>query len=293
MIKKVFNKSGIAIDFGATKISSSEIVRGKFKKNIDEPTSIKKMGDQYIQQIERNIKDLNVLKSKKIGIAITGRVDRFGNWYPVNKENLGTFKIPLKKLIEKKFNVPTTIMNDATAAAFGEAIYGKGYTYKRVGYITISSGVGVGIILDKKPLLSENGLAGHLGFTTSTLAKTKCGSGRIGTFESIASGKAMSKIAKHNGHKNITAKEIFKLGLDNKKWAKEIINLSANSISELCANMKAIFDIDIIILGGSIGMAKGYAELVKKNLMKEPKLFHVRVVKSSLGVKAAKMGVLL
>ena len=73
---------------------------------------------------------------------------------------------------------------------------------------------------------------------------------------------------------------------------KEIINLSAKSISELCANMKAIFDIDIIILGGSIGMAKGYAELVKKNLMKEPKLFHVRVVKSSLGVKAAKMGVL-
>ena len=61
MIKKVFNKSGIAIDFGATKISSSEIVKGKFKKNIDEPTSIKKMGDQYIQQIERNIKDLNVL----------------------------------------------------------------------------------------------------------------------------------------------------------------------------------------------------------------------------------------
>ena len=57
--------------------------------------------------------------------------------------------------------------------------------------------------------------------------------------------------------------------------------------------MKAIFDIDIIILGGSIGMAQGYVELVKKNLNKEPKLFHVKVVKSSLGVKAAKMGVLL
>ena len=274
-------------------ISISEIVKGKFKKTITEPTSISKIGKNYIQQIERNIKNLNIFKSKKIGIAITGRVDQYGNWYPVNKENLGNFKIPLKKLIEKKFNTASTIINDATAAALGEANYGKGYKYKRLGYITISSGIGVGVILNNKPLLSENGLAGHLGFTTSTLAKTKCGSGRIGTFESIASGKAMSKIAKQKGHKNISAKEIFKLSLQNKKWAKEIIDLSAKSVSELCANLKAIFDIDIIILGGSIGMAQGYVELVKKNLKKEPKLFHVKVVKSSLGVKAAKMGVLL
>ena len=293
MNKKLFEKSGIAIDFGATKISISEIVKGKFKKTITEPTSISKIGENYIQQIEKNIKIINQLKLKKIGIAITGRVDQSGNWYPVNKKNLGTFKIPLKKLVEKKFKKPTTIINDATAAAFGEAMYGKGYKYKRVGYITISSGIGVGIILNNKPLLSETGLAGHLGFTTSTLGKTKCGSGRIGTFESIASGKAMSKIAKQKGYKNITAKEIFKLSLNNNKWAREIIDLSAKSISELCANLKAIFDIDIIILGGSIGMAKGYVELVKKNLKQEPKLFQVKVVKSSLGVKAAKMGVLI
>ena len=293
MNKKIFNESGIAIDFGATKISVSQIIKGKFKKTITEPTSIHKIANNYIQQIERNIKNLNIFKSKKIGIAITGRVDQYGNWYPVNKENLGNFKIPLKKLIEKKFNTASTIINDATAAALGEANYGKGFKYKRVGYITISSGIGVGVILNNKPLLSENGLAGHLGFTTSTLAKTKCGSGRIGTFESIASGKAMSKIAKQKGHKNISAKEIFKLSFQNKKWAKEIIDLSAKSVSELCANLKAIFDIDIIILGGSIGMAQGYLELVKKNLKKEPKLFHVKVVKSSLGVKASKMGVLL
>ena len=101
------------------------------------------------------------------------------------------------------------------------------------------------------------------------------------------------EFCKQKGHKNISAKAIFKLSLQNKKWAKEIIDLSAKSVSELCANLKAIFDIDIIILGGSIGMAQGYVELVKKNLKKEPKLFHVKVVKSSLGVKASKMGVLL
>ena len=137
MNKKIFNKSGIAIDFGATKISVSQIIKGKFKKTITEPTSIHKIAYNYIQQIEKNIKNLNISKSKKIGIAITGRVDQYGNWYPVNKENLGSFKIPLKKLIEKKFNTASTIINDATAAALGEANYGKGYKSVSYAHLTL------------------------------------------------------------------------------------------------------------------------------------------------------------
>ena len=293
MFSKKFNKSGIAIDFGATKISVSEIIKGKFKNTSIEITKVDKKNKNYIYQIIKNIDDISTTKPKKIGIAITGRVDNLGNWYPVNKKSLGIFKLPLKKIIEKKYNVQTKIMNDAIAAALGESIYGKGYKYKRVGYITISTGIGVGIILDRKPFISNNGLAGHLGFTTSTLGNLKCGSGRKGTFESIASGKAMSEIARLRGYKNVTAKEIFQHNLNKKKWAKEIIELSAKSISELCSNLKATFDLDIIILGGSIGMANGYSELVKKNLRKEPKLFQVNLVKSSLGTRAAKFGVLI
>ena len=293
MNKKAFNKSGIAIDFGATKISSTRIIKGKFKNTKTEVTSIYKNNKKYISQIENIIQNQIQSNSKKIGIAITGRVDNEGNWYAVNKKNLGSFKIPLKKILKKKFNVETTIMNDVTAACFGESIYGKGNKFKRVGYITVSSGIGVGVAIEKKPFVSDSGLAGHLGFLTSTLGKMKCGSGRIGTFESIASGIAMSKIAHQRGYKNKTAKEIFDNYFQKKKWAKEIVSLSARSVSELCANLKAIYDVDVIIIGGSIGMAKGYIQLVKKNLKKEPKLFQVRIVKSALGVKAAKMGVLI
>ena len=57
--------------------------------------------------------------------------------------------------------------------------------------------------------------------------------------------------------------------------------------------MKAIFDLDVVVIGGSIGMAKGYTDLVKKYLKKEPKLFQVKIVKSSLGIKASKFGILI
>ena len=69
MSEKRFTKSGIAIDFGATKISISEIIKGKYKKTITEPTSINKDGKNYFQQIINKIEKLNNLKFKKIGIA--------------------------------------------------------------------------------------------------------------------------------------------------------------------------------------------------------------------------------
>ena len=102
MKKKNFNKSGIAIDFGATKISSTKILKGKFKNTKTELTSIYKNNKKYIHQIENIIKNQIESDVKKIGIAITGRVDSEGNWYAVNKKNLGSFKIPLKKILKKK-----------------------------------------------------------------------------------------------------------------------------------------------------------------------------------------------
>ena len=288
-----FNQSGIAIDFGATKISGSRILKGKFLNTKKYPSIFYHNSVNYIKDIENVINELKPMKKNKIGIAITGRVDSEGNWYAVNSKNLGEFKIPLKKIIKKKFNLKTNIMNDATAACLGEAKFGSGKKYKRVGYITVSTGIGVGITLESKPFLSTRGLASHLGFTTSRLGKNKCGSGRIGTFESLASGKAIEVNAKKRGYKNLTAKEIYNLHLQNKKWAKEIIHLSAESIAELCANIKSIFDVDVIVIGGSVGMAKGYTQLVKKYLSYEPKLFQSKIYQSSLGVKAAKMGILL
>ena len=293
MSKSTFNKSGIAIDFGATKISASKILKGRFLNTKKYPSKFYNNSSNYIKDIENVIYDLKPLQNNKIGIAITGRVDSEGNWYAVNNKNLGEFKIPLKKIIQKKFNLETIIMNDATAACLGEAKFGAGKNYRRVGYITVSTGIGVGITLESKPFLSTTGLASHLGFTTSRLGKNKCGSGRIGTYESIASGKAIELKASKQGYKNLTAKEIYTLHLQNKKWAKKIIHLSAESIAELCANIKSIFDTDIIVIGGSIGMAKGYTQLVKKYLSNEPKLFQTKIYRSSLGVNSAKIGILL
>jgi N-acylmannosamine kinase len=214
-------------------------------------------------------------------------------WFSVNKKTLTSIKaFPLKDTLSEKYNREVNVMNDATAAAFGEYIAGNAKGYKRVGYITISTGIGGGFVFDGMPLLSESGLVSHIGFTTSRFAKDKCGSGRMQTVESIASGRAIEHIANNAGHKNINAKQIYKEFLSGQPWAEKIIKQSAAVIAELCGNIKATLDVDIILLGGSIGLADGYLSLVKKYLLEEPEVFMPQLNHSLLGVNASKIGVL-
>ncbi len=285
--------NGIAIDFGGSKISASRISMGKIDKNIIIPTNSMGNMRDHLTDIYTLIEKLNVKETDRLGVAVTGRVSSAGMWFSVNKKTLTSIKaFPLKDTLSEKYNREVNVMNDATAAAFGEYIAGNAKGYKRVGYITISTGIGGGFVFDGMPLLSESGLVSHIGFTTSRFAKDKCGSGRMQTVESIASGRAIEHIANKAGHTNINAKQIYKEFLSGQPWAEKIIKQSAAVIAELCGNIKATLDVDIILLGGSIGLADGYLSLVKKYLLEEPEVFMPQLNHSLLGVNASKIGVL-
>ena len=285
--------NGIAIDFGGTKISASRISMGKIDKNIIIPTNSMGNLKDHLTDMYTLIKKLNIKETDRLGVAVTGRVSSAGMWFSVNKTTLTNINaFPLKDILSEKYNREVNVMNDATAAALGEYIAGNAKGFKRVGYITISTGIGGGFVFDGMPLLSENGLVSHVGFTTSRFAKDKCGSGRMQTVESIASGRAIEHIANSAGHKNINAKQIYEKFLSGQQWAEKIIKQSAAVIAELCGNIKATLDVDIILLGGSIGLADGYLSLVKKYLQEEPEVFIPQLNHSLLGVNASKIGVL-
>ena len=285
--------SGVAIDFGGTKISGSRIDKGKIIKNIQLVTEKKLNVDDQINQICELIKKFNILDSDKIGVAVTGRINENGDWFSVNDDSLVKIQSsPLQKILTQRFNRNVRVMNDAIAAASGELIAGSGKGFSNIGYITISTGVGGGFIIKGEPLTSKKGLANHIGFTTSRIATDICGSGREKTIESIASGRAMAKLAQVKGYPNHDAKLIFTKYLSGETWAKEIVMLSAKSIAEMCANIQSILDPEIIILGGSIGLADGYLSIVEKFLENEPPLWRSNLRHSLLGVNASKIGVL-
>jgi N-acylmannosamine kinase len=251
------------------------------------------MVSTQIDTICQLVDQLSPGPEETVGVAVAGRVSDQGDWFAVNNEILAKVDaVPIKAYLSNRLNRPVRVENDATAAAIGEFGYGAGQGTNSMAYITVSTGVGGGIILDGRPLRSRSGLAGHVGFTTSRIADQKCGSGRYHTIESVASGRAIARAAADIGQTGLDGKVVYQAHLTGESWASELVHQSAAGIAELSVNLKSILDIDLVVIGGGIGLAEGYVELVGQILNAEPPLFRPAIARAALGNFSALIGVL-
>lgn len=130
-----------------------------------------------------------------IGICVTGPLDsRTGVVF--ESPNLPEWNdIPLRRIFEEYYNLPIFIENDANAAALGEYVFGAGRGCKDLVYITVSTGIGGGVIVDGKLMTGTSGAAAELGHITIDRNGERCNCGNIGCLESIASGTAIARHA--------------------------------------------------------------------------------------------------
>ena len=286
--------NGLSVDFGGSKILAARVIEGC----VDQYLQVATQGDAPIEQqisvIIQLLEKLSLTGDDKVAIAVAGRVTAQGNWLAVNAQTLSQVDcIPIGDILQQRLQRKIAVKNDALAALLGESVLGAAKADARCAYITVSTGVGGAIILNGVPVTSDSGIAGHIGFTTSRYASTQCGSGRFGTVESIASGRAITATAKALGHNITDAKQVFNAHINHQLWATEIIQTSAAAIAELCANLQSIFGLDIIVIGGGIGLAPGYLALVQQSLAREPDIFQVKLVRAQLGQYSAIYGNLL
>lgn len=293
MSLKLVVQDGISIDLGGTKTSAARVKNGAVVRHVQTATDGTAGIGLQLATVTGLLADLELKPTDAIGAAVTGRLDQDGNWYALNKSTLTNIEaIPLRRLLCETFGRDVRVLNDATAAAVGEYVAGSGLGCRSIGYITVSTGIGGGFIIDGRPLMSASGLAGHVGFTTSRHADSLCGSGRFGTVESVAAGKAIARQAQTEGYADLDARAVYHAHLGGAEWASQIIQRSASAVAELCANIKAILDPDVIVLGGSVGLAEGYIDLVRLHLAEEPAVFRPVLKPSALGAHAALIGVL-
>jgi glucokinase len=130
-----------------------------------------------------------------IGVSVPGPVDP---WRGIlfNAPNLpGWSYVPLGDLITREFHVPTRLGNDANLAALAEYRFGAGQGHPNMVYITLSTGIGSGVIADGRLLLGAKGLAAELGHVCVDLNGPRCNCGNIGCVEVIAAGPAIARSA--------------------------------------------------------------------------------------------------
>lgn len=274
--------SGIAIDCGGTKTAVARVVDGSVVERLQVETLATATPEQLVDSFVELVRQLNPQPVDRISAALTGRIDQRGIWHAVNLATLGEVnKVPIADMLEQRFQRKVSVMNDATAGAIAEHRFGSGIKSARMAYITVSTGVGAGIIIDNQPLFSPKGLVGHVGFVSSSLSKRLCGSGRHGTVESVAAGNAIAVLAEQAGYTANPA-DVFAAFRLGEAWAVDIVSTSAIAVAELTADLTAMLDLELIVLGGSVGLAEGYLEQVVKAQSSLPPMFQIPIHKASL-----------
>ena len=285
--------TSITVDFGGTKISAARILDDAIVDRRKVATDQEAAPQVHLETIAGLIEDLGVEQDAGLGVAVCGRVDCHGNWRTLNNSTLKGFStFPLRAELEARFDRPVNIVNDAIAAAWGE--YCRLVTEEPVEsllYITVSTGVGGGIVVNGRPLTSADGLATHLGFTTSFLGSERCGSGRFGTLESVAAGTAIARAGAAASGQDMSGYGVYQAHLAGESFATTAVDRSAHAIAKAIADVRALLGVQVAVIGGSVGSAEGYIDLVRRHIDEEPELFRPRIEPARLDSDSALYGV--
>ena len=128
-----------------------------------------------------------------LGIASPGAVDVERGVVPNAPQLPGWQDVPLARLMAERVGVPAILENDASAAALGEHRFGAGRGTRHMLYITVSTGLGGGIIIDGELYRGKSGAAGELGHMIIDIDGPPCGCGARGCLEALASGTAIAR----------------------------------------------------------------------------------------------------
>ncbi len=197
-----------------------------------------------------------------IGIAAPGPINpQVGIIY--SAPNIpGWEQLPLAQILQERFNVPTRLGNDANLAALGEWRYGAGKGHHHLLYLTISTGIGGGVICDDQLLLGHHGLAAELGHVTVLPDGPLCGCGHRGHLEAVASGTAIARYVAEQlaqgvpsslaEFSNPTGRDISMAAENGDPLAKASLARAGTFIGYALADYLHIFNPSIIILGGGV-----------------------------------------
>jgi len=278
----------LALDIGGTKIAAALVRDGQIqsRKQVDTPASQEpKLLTDTLQRLISPWKE----SADFVAVASTGIIDE-GQLVALNPDNLGGLnRYPLLSSIEKLSGKKTWVINDAQAATWAE-FQSIEAPVSEMAFLTVSTGVGGGVVIGNQLILGQQGIAGHIGHTLADPNGPLCGCGRQGCVESIASGRAIAAAGKPYFGLNCTGKTVFEMAEKQDSKAMEIISRSAQTIANTVANLKISFDLQVIVLGGSVGLAPGYLPLVQDYLSKMPKAFQVQLAHAQNGADAGLLG---
>lgn len=261
----------VAIDMGGTRfrVALADPL-GHFHHRKSYPTRPHDGRDVVISRIARAARDAiaphplnNILA---IGLGAPGPLDpRAGIIF--TPPNLPDWvNVPLKAMLEEMLDLPVHVGNDANLAALGEHRFGAGKGMDDLVYLTVSTGIGSGIIAGGRLLLGQDGLAGEAGHM-SIAEGPQCKCGNYGCLEILASGTSIARIAGERiaageesaipmfTRSTLTAEAVVAAARAGDALAQDVMSRAANYLGVGVVNLVHLFNPRAVIIGGGVSQA--------------------------------------
>jgi len=197
-----------------------------------------------------------------ITVAVPGPCDPFEGIVYQAPNISGWANLPLKNMIQDYFDVPVAIGNDANLAALGEWRYGAGIGHHHMIYITVSTGIGAGIIINDQLLLGVHGLAAELGHITVMPDGPVCSCGNRGHLEAVTSGPAIARWVEQELRQGassalslntpFSAKDVAQAAAHGDKLAQQALSRAGSCLGIAIVDFLHIFNPSLVIIGGGV-----------------------------------------
>lgn len=263
----------IAIDLGGTQLRAALCTPdGTIHQRVSRKTRAKRGLEAVLERICETAEQVWPEEGKvhAIGISAPGPLDPF-NGIVLGAPNLpGWDRVPLRDIVSARFDLPVFVGNDANLAALGEHRFGAGQGFDDMIYMTISTGIGGGILVGGKLLLGHKGLAGEIGHTVLQPNGPQCGCGNRGCLEALASGTAIGRqaltlaaagrapaiLAAAGGDlTQISSKSVGEAAAQGDKVAIKLLRRAGRFIGIGIANLMHLFNPHCFVLGGGVTLA--------------------------------------
>ncbi|MDP8958142.1 MAG: ROK family protein [Actinomycetota bacterium] len=253
----------IGIDVGGTKVAGARVSpEGKVEGRLEVPTPDDPA--RFAEVPGQLVEHLLSPEVKAIGMGVAGLVawpEGRLVWGP----NVSGRDVPYRRLLERAFGLPVAVENDANVAGLGEAWLGAGRDYRHVLMVTVGTGIGGGMVVDDT-LYRGRSFAGEIGHMVVAPEGPPCGCGRLGCWEQLASGTALTRMAREAaaadprgsiarlaGNGRPEGEHVTQAAQAGDEAALHLVDRLAGWLGMGLANLIAVLDPEVIVVGGGLG----------------------------------------
>lgn len=264
----------IAVDLGGTNIRAASCqadgVICKRTRQITRPEQGVEAVVDRIAKCVRNVLPDDESTVAAVGVASPGPLDPFSGVVLI-AANLYWNKVPLRDLLQARLQLPVHVGNDANLAALGEQKYGAGRGVHDMAYVTISTGIGAGVILNDQLVLGRRGFATEIGHMVIDRHGAPDAAGVPGSLEGYASGLGIARMAQEQLQAQagcpslllelsggnilaITAQKVGQAAKQGDPVALDVVHRAAHILGLGFVNVLHLFDPALIVVGGSVAL---------------------------------------